>query len=99
MGAPGGTTFHFVTDGIQSALRQARGAAAEKDVRVAGGADLARQFLRARLADELRLHLAPVLLGGGVRLFEHVAPEEVKLEAMEVVASPRVTHLAYRVVR
>jgi dihydrofolate reductase len=96
---PGGTTFHFVTEGIARALEQARAAAGREDVRIAGGADVVGQYLQAGLVDELRLHVAPVLLGGGVRLFDHVAPDRVTLEPTEVVASPRVTHLAYRVVK
>ena len=92
----GGTTFTFVTDGIESALEQARDDAGGKDVRVAGGADTVGQFLEAGLVDELQIHLAPVLLGEGVRLFEHIDPEHVELEKTRVIDSPRVTHLAYR---
>jgi dihydrofolate reductase len=92
----GGTTFTFVTDGIESALEQVRDDAGGKDVRVAGGADTVGQFLEAGLVDELQIHLAPVLLGEGVRLFEHIDPEHVELEKTRVIDSPRVTHLAYR---
>ena len=95
----GGTTFHFVTDGIESALDQARAAAGDKDVLVAGGADVAQQYLKAGLLDELMLHVSPVLLGGGVRLFEGLGPDDAKLELEEVVESPAVTHVRYRVVR
>jgi dihydrofolate reductase len=94
----GGTTFTFVTDGIESALRQAREAAGDKDVAVAGGANVIQQFVRARLVDEFHIHVAPVLLGGGTRLFEN-APADVNVEMVGVIESPRVTHLKYRVVK
>jgi dihydrofolate reductase len=93
----GGTTFNFVTDGIDSALEQAREAAAGKDVNIAGGADVAQQYLKAGLLDELQLHLVPVLLGGGTRMFDNLAGEEIGLECTEVVEAPGVTHLRYRV--
>jgi dihydrofolate reductase len=95
----GGTTFFFVTDGIESALDQARDAAGDKDVLLAGGGEAAQQYLKAGLLDEIQLHVAPVLLGGGVRLFEGIGPGEAKLETMEVVESPAVTHIRYRVSR
>ena len=97
----GGTTFTFVTDGIEAALEQARAAAGGKDVAVGGGADVAQQYLKAGLLDELRLHVAPVLLGDGVRLFaNHLADAPGGLECASVVESPTgVTHLRYRVVR
>jgi dihydrofolate reductase len=91
----GGTTFHFVTDGVESALEQARAAAGERDVSIAGGAQAVQQYLRAGLLDELYLHIAPVLLGGGERLLADVG--DPKLEPVEVVASPAVTHIKYRV--
>ena len=91
----GTTTFTFVTDGIESAVRQAREAAGDRDVQVSGGADVARQALDAGLLDELQLHVAPQLLGSGVRLFEQAEPRPIELTS--VVASPRVTHLAYKV--
>ena len=94
----GGTTFNFVTDGIESALEQARAAADEKDVLVAGGATAVQQAIAARLLDELQVHVAPVFLGGGVRLFDGVAAD-VGLEITRVIDSPSVTHLRYRVVR
>jgi dihydrofolate reductase len=93
----GTTTFTFVTDGIEAALEQARAAAGEKDVLLAGGADVVQQYLRAGLLDELQIHVAPVLLGGGVRLLDEVDPE-VRLECTRVVSSPAVTHLRYRIV-
>lgn len=95
----GGTTFTFVTDGIEAALEQARAAAGGKDVVVAGGADLVQQYLKAGLLDELQIHVVPLLLGDGVRLFENLGAGEVELEATRVIASPAVTHLKYRVVK
>ena len=93
----GGTTFHFVTDGIESALEQARAAAGDKNVSIAGGAQAVQQYIAAGLLDELYLHIVPVILGGGERLLENVG--DPKLEPIEVVASPAVTHVKYRVVR
>ena len=94
----GGTTFTFVTDGIESALEQARAAAGDKNVAVAGGANVAQQYMKAGLLDELQLHVAPVLLGDGVRLFEnHLGPERREIECTRVIESPAVTHLRYRV--
>jgi dihydrofolate reductase len=95
----GGTRFSFVTDGIEAALEQARSAAGAKDVYIAGGADVAQQYLRAGLLDELQVHLAPILLGGGVRLFGDAGLGVVRLEGTRVIASPRVTHLRYDVVK
>jgi dihydrofolate reductase len=92
----GGTTFTFVTDGIESALEQAREAAADKDVAVGGGADVIQQYLGAGLLDELHIHVAPVLLGDGRQLLEDIAP--VRLTSTSVLASPSgVAHLSYRV--
>ena len=93
----GGTTFHFVTDGIESALEQARAAAGETDVSIAGGASTVNQYLAAGLLDELYLHISPVVLSAGERLFVGVG--DPKLEPIKVVESPRVTHVKYRVVR
>ena len=95
----GGTTFTFVTDGIESALEQARAAAGDKDVRIAGGANTVQQVIEAGLLDELQIHLAPLLLGDGVRLFGHIDPKGVELEKTRVIDSPNVTHLGYRVVK
>jgi dihydrofolate reductase len=95
----GGTTFTFVTDGIESALEQARAAAGGKDVLIAGGAEIAQQYLRAGLLDELQVHVTPVLLGGGVRLFDDLGSEPPKLECTRVIDSPAVAHLRYRVVK
>ena len=93
----GGTTFTFVTDGIESALEQARATAGEKDVAVAGGAATVQQYMAAGLLDELYLHIVPVILGSGTRLLENVG--DPTLEPTDVVASPAVTHVKYRVVR
>jgi dihydrofolate reductase len=92
----GGTVFTFVTDGIESALRQAQAAAGDKDVAIGGGAYTVNQFLAAGLLDELHLHVVPVVLGAGERLFANVG--DPKLEPVSVVASPAVTHIKYRVV-
>jgi dihydrofolate reductase len=92
----GGTTFHFVTDGIESALEQARAAAGDKDVSIAGGASTVRQYLAAGLLDELYLHIVPVVLGAGERLLDGVG--DPTLEPVKVVDSPAVTHVKYRVV-
>ena len=90
------TTFTFVTDGIDSALEQARTAAAGKDVTVGGGADAINQYLAAGLVDELELSIVPLVLGGGARLFEGVGPD-LTLEQVRAVEGPGATHLKYRV--
>ena len=92
----GGTTFNFVADGIESALAQARQAAGSKDVAIAGGAQAARQYLSAGLIDELRLHIAPIVLGAGERLLDGVA--NLKLEPTEVSGTRLVSHVRYRVI-
>jgi dihydrofolate reductase len=91
----GGTTFHFVTGGIEEALEQARAAAGAADVNVAGGASTVNQFLAAGLIDELTLHVSPVLLHAGERLFDGVG--DVRLEPVDVAGSPAATHVRYRV--
>ncbi|MEV4172030.1 dihydrofolate reductase family protein [Nonomuraea sp. NPDC049709] len=91
----GGTTYHFVTDGIESALAQARAAAGDGDVVILGGAITINQYLAAGLVDELRLHVVPLTLGAGARLFEGVPP--LKLEQVKARAATSVTHLTYRV--
>jgi dihydrofolate reductase len=90
----GGTTFTFVTDGIASALDLARRAAGHQDVALAGGANIARQYLAADLVDEMQLHLVPVLLGAGERLFEGVKDLR-DLQLVRTVAAPNVTHLKF----
>jgi dihydrofolate reductase len=92
------TTFTFVTDGIESALEQARAAANGKDVFIGGGASAINQYLAAGLVDELELSIAPLVLGGGARLFEGVGPD-LKLEQIRAVDAPGVTHLKYRVLK
>ena len=94
---PGGTTFHFVNDGIESALEQAREAAGERDVRIAGGADTIRQYLNAGLVDEFSIALAPVLFGTGIRLFEGVDTGRFALDLRQTEPSSQVTHLTYAV--
>ena len=91
----GGTTFNFVTDGIESALAQARRAAGKKDVAVAGGASVARQFLAAGLVDQMEINLVPILLGAGERLFDGVGADLHGLEIVSTVATPRVTHFKF----
>lgn len=89
-----GTTFVFVTDGIESALEQARSAAGERHVALGGGADVARQYLDAGLLDQITVHLVPVLLGGGTRLFDGATPTVLQLARM--TGSSSATHLTYR---
>jgi dihydrofolate reductase len=91
----GGTTFHFVTDGIEAALRQARDAAGGKDVTLAGGAAAARQYLAAGLVDEMELSVVPVVLGAGERLLDGLGG--LRLEQTRAVEAPGVTHIRYRV--
>jgi dihydrofolate reductase len=91
----GGTTFHFVTDGIDSALAQAREAAGEGDVAIAGGAATVRQYLQAGLIDELRLHVAPVMLGAGERPLEDIGSFDMEL--LDASSNHLVTHLSYRI--
>jgi dihydrofolate reductase len=95
----GGTTFTFVTDGLESALDQARDAARDKSVDIAGGADVLQQVIKARLLDELQIHFAPVLLGDGIRLFDQLGPDDLELQPIRVIDSPHVTHVRYRVVK
>jgi dihydrofolate reductase len=95
----GGTTFTFVTDGIESALDQAQAAAGDKDVSVAGGASTVQQYLKAGLLDELQIHVVPLLLGDGRRLFDDLGSQRIELEQTRVIYSPAVTHLKYRVVK
>jgi len=93
----GGTTFTFVNEGIESALEQAKEAAGDKDVSVAGGANTIQQYLSAGLVDEMQIHVAPLLLGGGIRLFADLETEQIEVEGTRVVESPGVTHLNFRV--
>lgn len=95
----GRTTFAFVTDGIRSALSRAKAAAGDKDVSLAGGANVIQQYLSAGLLDEIEIHLVPVLLGGGRRLFENTGREPIELECTRVIESRGVTHLTFRVTK
>ncbi|SDJ51663.1 dihydrofolate reductase family protein [Streptomyces indicus] len=92
----GGTSFVFVTDGIHSALDRAKAAAGGRDVDIAGGADTVRQYLAAGLIDELQLHVVPVLLGGGLRIFDGLGAVKGPLEKVRVVDTPLATHVKYR---
>jgi dihydrofolate reductase len=94
----GGTTFHFVTDGIESALEQAKDAAGGKDVWLGGGASVVQQYLRAGLLDELRVSIAPIILGGGERLFDNLGDARIELEQVDAIAAPDVVHVVYRIV-
>ena len=96
---PGGTTFYFVNDGIDSALQQARAVAGGRDIRIAGGAQAILQYLNAGLVDEFAIALAPVFFGAGVRLFDGIDRRKVVPEIVETIHSPLVTHLRYAVKR
>ncbi|MFB4279924.1 MULTISPECIES: dihydrofolate reductase family protein [unclassified Nonomuraea] len=93
----GGTTYHFVTDGIEAALEQAKKAAGGRDVMLWGGGQVVAQYLAAGLLDELELHVVPVLLGGGSRLLDDLGGADVRLEQVRAVEAPGVTHLKYRI--
>lgn len=94
---PGGTTFYFVNDGIESALRQAREVAGGKDIRIGGGASAIMQYLNAGLVDEFSIALSPVFLGAGVRLFDHVDQARLALDIVETIHTSMVTHLRWAV--
>jgi dihydrofolate reductase len=94
---PGGTTFHFVNEGIEPALEQAREAAGDRDVRIAGGGETILEYVNAGLVDEFSIALSPVLFGSGIRLFEGVDAGSVALEPVRSEATSRVTHLTYAV--
>lgn len=94
---PDNGVYRFVTDGIESALDQAKEAAGDKDVRVMGGAEIAQQYLTAGLIDEIAIHLVPVLFGAGTRLFDHLGAQHTHLAPIEVIGTPDATHLRYRV--
>jgi dihydrofolate reductase len=91
--------FIFVTDGIESAVRQAIEAAGDRDVAIGGGADVSQQALQAGLVDEIMIHLVPKLFGKGLRLFDHLGADPIELEQLEVIDGGTVTHLHYRVVK
>jgi dihydrofolate reductase len=91
----GGTTFHFVTDGIETALERARVAAADKDVSIGGGANVVQQYLAAGLLDELWISVVPIFLGGGARLFDNLGEPKPRLQQVQAVDAPGVTHIRY----
>jgi dihydrofolate reductase len=95
----GGTTYTFVTDGIEAALELARAAAGDKNVGIWGGANIIRQYLKAGLLDEMHIHLVPILLGGGVRLFEGLNPQGIELRKIRSIETPGATHLRFSVVK
>ncbi|HEX2995007.1 MAG TPA: dihydrofolate reductase family protein [Anaerolineales bacterium] len=95
----GGTTYTFVTAGIESALKQAEAAADGKDIMMLGGANAAQQYLKAGLLDEIHLHLVPVLLSEGIRLFENIGRERIELQKISVSEEPGVTHFRFRVIK
>jgi dihydrofolate reductase len=97
--APEDGVYTFVTDGLEGALRRALAAAGDGDVCVMGGASVGQQFIRAGLVDEIQVHLVPVILGDGIRMFEHLGAVPLELETAEVEPSTAATHLRYRVVR
>jgi dihydrofolate reductase len=97
--AKGAEAFIFVTDGIESVLKQAKAAAGDKNVVIGGGAKTAQQFMKAGFIEEIQIHLVPVLLGEGIRLFEHIGSEPIELESTRVIAASDVTHLQFRMIK
>lgn len=95
----GGTTYTFVTDGLEAALELARAAAGDKDIGVWGGANIIRQYLKARLLDEMHIQLIPILLGNGIRLFEDLDPEGIELRRLSSIETPGATHLRFEVAK
>lgn len=96
---PGGTTFYFTNESIETVLEKAKASAGDKDVRITGGANTIQQYLNAGLIDELTIHLVPIMLTNGIRLFEGINKDKISFEIIDVVKSPEVTHLTYRVIR
>jgi dihydrofolate reductase len=94
---PEGGVYTFVTDGIESALEQAKAAACDKSVSVMGGASIGQQYIAAGLVNEIQIHLVPVLFGSGTRMFEHLGNEHIQLEIVDVVASDSAIHLRFRI--
>ena len=92
----GGTTFYFINDGIESALQKAKQAARQKDIRIAGGAEVIQQYLNAGLVDDFTINFSPIMLGKGVRLFDNIDKGKFSIDIAEAVNSPLVTHLRYR---
>lgn len=95
----GTTTFYFINDGIESALDKARLSAKEKDIRIQGGANTIQQFLNAGLVDEFFIHIAPVFLGSGIRLFDGIDKDKYDLQIVEVIPSALTTHLRYKLTK
>lgn len=95
----GTTTFYFINDGIESALEKARKSAKGKDIRIIGGANTIQQFLNAGLVDEFFIHIAPVFLGSGIRLFDGIGQGKYDLQVTEVIPSDVTTHLRYKLVK
>ena len=95
---PGGTTFFFVNDDIKTVFEKAKKAAGNKDVRISGGAQTIQQYLNDGLIDEFNIHIAPIMIGKGVRLFEKVEKEKFTVEIFDVINSSTVTHLFYKVI-
>jgi dihydrofolate reductase len=93
-----GSPFVFVTEGVERAVEQAKKAAGDKDIAVSGS-KITQQCLKARLIEEIRIHLAPILLGDGIRLFDNLGREPIELGTPRVISTPNVTHLLYRVIR
>ncbi|MEO5942443.1 MAG: dihydrofolate reductase family protein [Ferruginibacter sp.] len=94
----GTTTFYFINDGIESALQKAKQSAKEKDIRIQGGANTIQQFLNAGLIDEFFIHIAPVFLGSGIRLFDGINKDKYDIQIVEVIPSDLTTHLRYKLV-
>jgi len=92
----GGTTFYFINDGIEIALQEAKQAAGDKDIRIAGGADTIQQYLNAGLVDDFTINFSPIMLGKGVRLFDNIDKSKFTIDIAEAVNSPLVTHLRYK---
>lgn len=97
--SPDGGVYTFVTEGIESALKKAKAAAGDKDVTVMGGANLAQQYLKAGLIDDIQIHLVPVLFGAGTRLFDNLGSEHIRFEPIHVLDAPGVTHLRFRLAK
>ena len=95
----GTTTFYFINDGIESALLRAKQSAKGNDIRIQGGANTIQQFLNAGLVDEFFIHIAPVFLGSGIRLFEGIDKDKYDLQIAEVISSDLTTHLRYKLTK
>ena len=96
---PEGGVYTFVTEGIESALEEAKAAAGDEVVAVMGGANVGQQYIRAELVDEISIHLVPVLFGSGTRMFEHLGSEHIQLENARVIETPQATHLRFRIIK